>query len=100
MEEKIEDALKAAKGKITTGVTPDDMPKVTQAVLNLMQAKALYLSLPKPTDEMDEEIGIVLGRVRPNLSAVDMMKSTQAALNIIYAKAKTAEIGPKKTKTA
>ena len=87
MEKKFDDALKAAKGKITIQLSPDDMTKATQAVLNLIQARGLYRVIQKPTDELNDEIGIALSRVRSALPAIEMMKSTQAVLNIMHAKA-------------
>jgi hypothetical protein len=93
---KLDNAIKAAKGKITPNLSPDDSPKATQAVLNLMQAKAFCTAL-QPTKELDEELGIALDRVRPNLHPTDMMKATQAVLNLMHAKAQaTAQAEEKK----
>lgn len=96
--QKMDKAIKAAKGRINSNLSPDDSPKATQAVLNLMQAKAFCAALQ--STELDEELGIVLDRVRPNLPPVDMMKATQAVLNLMHAKAqmtegKKSEKGPK-----
>ena len=82
VSQKLDKAIKAAQGKITPSLTPEESPKATQAVLNLWQSKALYDALK--SNELDDELAIVLDRVRPNLQPVDMMKSTQAVLNLMH----------------
>ena len=94
VSEKLDKAIKAAKGRITRDLTPEDSPKATQAVLNLAQAKTLYESCQGP--EVDEELMVVLGRVRPNLAPTDMMKSTQAVLNLMHAKEHFKQTQPEK----
>lgn len=97
--QKMDKAIKAARGRINSNLSPDDSPKATQAVLNLMQAQAFCAALQ--STELDEELGVMLDRVRPNLSPVDIMKATQAVLNLMHAKAQAAGIGQseKATKT-
>lgn len=87
--QKMDKAIKAARGRINSNLSPDDSPKATQAVLNLMQAQAFCAVLQ--STELDEELGVMLDRVRPNLPPVDMMKATQAVLNLMHAKAQMAE---------
>ena len=82
VSQKLDNAIKAAKGRISSSLSPDDSPKATQAVLNLWQSKAFYVALK--SNELDDELAIVLDRVRPNLQPVDMMKSTQAVLNLMH----------------
>ena len=93
--QKLDKAMKAAKGKINSGLTPDDFPKATQAVLNLAQSRAMLGDL-QSVDELDDELGVVLDRVRPNLHPTDMMKSTQAVLNLMHAKAQPKVKPPRK----
>jgi hypothetical protein len=97
--QKWDKASKATRGKINSNLTPDDSPKATQAVLNLMQAKALDMVLQ--TAELDDELAVVLDRIRPNLTPVDMMKATQAVLNLMHARAQAEGVkgSAKKTQT-
>jgi hypothetical protein len=94
--QKLDKAMRAARGKITFNIQPDDSPKATQAVLNLMQAQNVYEAAHR-TKELNEELGIVLDRVRPNLDSTNMMKATQAVLNLVHAKAQ-AEAVPQSEK--
>src|SRR5688572_30565923 len=85
VSEKMEKAIKAARGQITSRLTPSDSPYVSQAVANLMRTKSLAARLS--SNELDDEIGILLDRVRPNLPPLDLQKATTAVLDLMNAKA-------------
>ncbi len=87
VSEKLDKAIKAAKGIIPALATHSDMQKAAQAVLNLEMAKSQHAAFSKPTAEMDKELTFVLGRVRSNLGATEMQQVTQAALHLMSAKA-------------
>ena len=87
MKEKIDAALEVVKGRIPALNVHSDWQKAGQAVVNLMQAKALYAALTKPTDELVNELEFMLGRVRPNLGATELQQVTQAVLHLMQAKA-------------
>lgn len=89
MEEKIDAAIRIAQLRIPSLTVHADMQKVTQAVLNLTQAKALYATFGKPTEEMDDELTFLLSRVRSNLGATELQHVTQSVLNLMHAKAQS-----------
>jgi hypothetical protein len=101
MEEKLDNAIRTAKGIIPALTQPIDIQKASQAVLNLQTAKAMYAGFRKGTTEFDDELSFVLGKVRSNVAAHEMQQVTQAALHLMHAKAHCEpESKPTKTKTA
>lgn len=85
ISQKLDRAMKAARGKIDRNLDPEESTKATQAVLNLMHAQSLYAV--QTTQDLEDELKVVLDRVRPHLKPTDMMKASQAVLNMMHARA-------------
>jgi len=98
VKEKFSRAMLAAKGRITTNISPESAPHAAQAILYLTQAINLYASLPEQ-EELDEELLVLVNKVRSNLPALDMMKVSQAILSIVHAKAVPEEYKKPKQRT-
>ena len=86
MDEKLDAAIRIVQQRLPALTVHADMQKVSQAALNLAQAKALYSTLVKPTGEMDDELAFLLGRIRSSIGATELQHVTQSVLNMMHAK--------------
>lgn len=85
MCENVDRAIEVAKAMVASRTSPDDIQKVAQSILNLSQSRAIAAECD--TDEMDEELTIVLAKVRHSLPATALVQITQAVLNLMTSKA-------------